>query len=170
MKSHWEIPFYALNAIFSQYFTEYVDNLGCVLWFCDDCVYGFFFNEIVHNLISYQYIHKTLNRKYSKCFCTQLHEHFHLFTFQMYNAFENCIYGYWISQRDFFSGRPPPPNLLFLLQCIKSNKQNWDIPLFKACLLYYILRFFPRESLAVLGGGKMNLFCAIILHLVIIRR
>lgn len=50
------------------------------------------------------------------------------------------------------------------------NKQNWDIPLFKACLLYYILRFFPRESLAVLGGGKMNLFCAIILHLVIIRR
>lgn len=170
MKSHWEIPFYALNAIFSQYFTEYVDNLGCVVWFCDDYVYGFFFNEIVHNLISYQYIHKTLNRKYSKCFCTQLHEHFHLFTFQMYNAFENCIYGYWISQRDFFSGRPPPPNLLFLLQCIKSNKQNWDIPLFKACLLYYILRFFPRESLAVLGGGKMNLFCAIILHLVIIRR
>lgn len=170
MKSHWEIPFYALNAIFSQYFTEYVDNLGCVLWFCDDCVYGFFFNEIVHNLISYQYIHKTLNRKYSKCFCTQLHEHFHLFTFQMYNAFENCIYGYWISQRDFFSGRPPPPNLLFPLLCIKSNKQNWDIPLFKACLLYYILRFFPRESLAVLGGGKMNLFCAIVLHLVIIRR
>lgn len=170
MKSHWEIPFYALNAIFSQYFTEYVDNLGCVLWFCDDCVSGFFFNEIVHNLISYQYIHKTLNRKYSKCFCTQLHEHFHLFTFQMYNAFENCIYGYWISQRDFFSGRPPPPNLLFPLLCIKSNKQNWDIPLFKACLLYYILRFFPRESLAVLGGGKMNLFCAIILHLVIIRR
>lgn len=101
---------------------------------------------------------------------TQLHEHFHLFTFQMYNAFENCIYGYWISQRDFFSGRPPPPNLLFPLLCIKSNKQNWDIPLFKACLLYYILRFFPRESLAVLGGGKMNLFCAIILHLVIIRR
>lgn len=50
------------------------------------------------------------------------------------------------------------------------NKQNWDIPLFKACLLYYILRFFPWESLAVIGGGKMNLFCAIVLHLVIIRR
>lgn len=145
MKSHWEIPFYSLNAIFFQYFTEYVDNLGCVLWFCDDCVYGFFFNEIVHNLISYQCIHKTLNRKYSKCFCTQLHEHFHLFTFQMYNAFENCILVIELTKEISFQADPLPQ--IYYFHCYVSRVTN-KIEIFPfskpvCCIIFW--DFFPKN-------------------------
>lgn len=70
-----------------------------------------------------------------------------------------------------FQADPLPQIYYFYCNVSRVTNKIEIFPLsIKACLLYYILRFFPRESLAVLGGGKMNLFCVIILHLVIIRR